>query len=378
MIHRLSRRHFFRACSIAVVGAGVGRVDTKLAEASTIVPEFRRGGMVYRRLGETDLHVSILAFGSHTDPDYKHKVGNRTVLNENGQARRDRQLAHALDLGVNMVDVYDSEGQREPVARLVRPQREKVLVSLCREYHQPQLVSDNIDKAAKLYGYVDLFRIAIYPGKGPHQLADQDLEDWDIIRKAKETGKVRAIGISTHDEGLMLSVLQELEGLDYVMFPYNFIHARADYSQFLPAAVGKGIGLIAIKPLAAGSIVTLDPRARPGSRPQNENVGLYESKFHPILPAVIAELTKSLDRLPDETLCQAALRFIYSRRFMTAAMPGLFEDYMVDENYQALTRYAELSQQEISALSAAKNLAEIQGLSWLPSTYRWLDERWRA
>ena len=60
------------------------------------------------------------------------------------------------------------------------------------------------------------------------------------------------IGISTHDERLMLNALQELGGLDYIMFPYNFIHARADYAEFLPAAVAKRVGLIAIKPLAAG------------------------------------------------------------------------------------------------------------------------------
>lgn len=176
----------------------------------------------------------------------------------------------------------------------------------------------------------------------------------------------------------MLTALQELEGLDYVMFPYNFIHARAGYSQFLPAATRKGIGLIAIKPLAAGSIVTMDLRARQGSKPENEQIELYESKFRPILPAVVAELTKSLDRLPDETLCQAALRFIYAQRFMTSVMPGMFDDYMVDENYQALTRYAQLSREEVSALSAAKNLAEMQGRRWLPPSYRWLDERWRA
>jgi aryl-alcohol dehydrogenase-like predicted oxidoreductase len=64
----------------------------------------------------------------------------------------------------------------------------------------------------------------------------------------------------------MLSAVRELEGIDYVMFPYNFIHARADYGQFLPEAARRGVGLIAIKPLAAGSIVKLDPRALGGRR----------------------------------------------------------------------------------------------------------------
>src|SRR5439155_23016825 len=132
------------------------------------------------------------------------------------------------------------------------------------------------------------------------------LEDWDVLRKAKQAGKVRAIGISTHSERMMTSALEELEGLDYVMFPYNFIHARADYSEFLPAAIKKGVGLIAIKPLAAGSIVKLDPRATPGSKPEGERVALYQAQDRPLLPAVVAELTRSLNRQPTETLCPAA------------------------------------------------------------------------
>lgn len=122
-------------------------------------------------------------------------------------------------------------------------------------------VGENIDRAAKLYGHVDLYRI--YIGEGTEVNA-KTLADWDVLRKAKEAGKVRSIGIATHNERLMLSALRELEGMDYVMFPYNFIHARADYMEFLPAAAAKGVGLIAIKPLAAGSIG--DSNARAGQR----------------------------------------------------------------------------------------------------------------
>ena len=57
------------------------------------------------------------------------------------------------------------------------------------------------------------------------------------LEQIKQTGKVRALGISTHSERTMLNALQQLEGLDYIMFPYNFIHARADYSEFLPKAI---------------------------------------------------------------------------------------------------------------------------------------------
>ncbi|HYM05492.1 MAG TPA: aldo/keto reductase [Terriglobales bacterium] len=344
------------------------------AESLPAVKQYRRSGMIYRQLGQTDLYVSLLAFGSHTDPRYKVKVADHNILNPEGQQRRDRLISRALDLGVNMIDTYESEGQWEPVARVVRGRRDKTLISVCRQF--PIFVGEDIDRAVKLYGHVDLYRI--YVG-GSDKLTDANLADWDMLRRAKEAGKVRAIGISTHSEPIMLDALRQLEGIDYLMFPYNFIHARADYSQFLPAAAKRGVGLIAIKPLAAGSIVKLDPGAKGnGTRPENAMVQLYQEKYRPLPPAVVAELTKTLDRLPGESLCQAALRFIYSRPFMTCAMPGMFEESTLTDNYAGLTRYLELSFDERAALNAAGQIAKATRRAWLPAHYRWLDERWHS
>ena len=373
MRDRCSRREFLWQSSSLALAAGLGTASPAVAERAEPVREFRRRGMLHRRLGHTDLYLSVLGFGSHTDPKFKRAAKNHSVLTEEGQKRRDRQLARAFDLGVNLVDTYESDGQWEPVARLVRPKREKVLVSICRQF--PVFVGEHVDQAAKLFGHVDLYRICVGDGSAT---TEEILEDWDVIRKAKRAGKVRSIGISTHSERMMASALAELEGLDYIMFPYNFIHARADYSEFLPAAIQKGVGLIAIKPLAAGSIVKLDPKARPGSKPENERVMLYQKQDRPLLPKVVAELTKSLNRLPDETLCQAAMRFVYSRPFMTCAMPGMFQDHELEDNYSALTRHLELQRAEIQALDAARQLARMSGASWLPPSYRWLDEQWRA
>ena len=373
MINSLSRRQFLQQASGVALAAGLGTAATGTAEPTRPVGEFRRRGMLYRRLGQTDLYVSMLSFGSHTDPKFKRVLKNHSVLTQEGQARRDRQLARAFDLGVNMVDTYESDGQWEPVARLVRPKRDKVLVSICRQL--PMFVGENIDRAARLYGHVDLYRICVGDGAAT---TNEILEDWDVLRKAKKAGKVRAIGISTHSESMMTSALKELEGLDYIMFPYNFIHAKADYSEFLPAAIKQGVGLIAIKPLAAGSIVKLDPKARPGSRPEQERVMLYQKQDRPLLPAVVAKLTRDLNQLPEETLCQAAMRFVYSRPFLTCAMPGMFQDHEVEDNYAALTRHLRLSKAEIKALDAASKLTQLRGPSWLPPSYRWLDNQWRA
>jgi aryl-alcohol dehydrogenase-like predicted oxidoreductase len=332
--------------------------------------EFRRGGMIYRPLGKTGMYVSLLAFGSHTDPAYKRQADFGNVLTEEGQARRDRLLEKAFDLGVNLVDVYENEGQWEPLARLVKSRRDKVLVSTVNNH--PEFIGKNIDRAARLFGHVDLYRTVCLVDAPDRRL----LENWDVLRKAKQAGKVRAIGVASHTERQMMVALGELDGLDYLFFPYNFIHAGADYSEFLPQAIERGLGLIAIKPLAAGSIANLDPRARRPAPPENPNFELYQSANRGILPAVVAELTKNLDRMGDETLCQAALRYVYSRPYLSCAIPGMFDEVYLEDNYAALGRYHELSREASAALGSARKLARALGRRWLRPAYSWLEEEW--
>jgi aryl-alcohol dehydrogenase-like predicted oxidoreductase len=289
------------------------------------------------------------------------------VLTEQGQARRDRIIARAFDMGVNLLDVYEEEGQWEPAARMVKGRRDKVLVSLATEnrYLDPE-------RAIKLFGHVDLYRLQTM------EMNAETLERWDYFRKAKEAGKIRAIGLASHDERFMTQALEELEGLDYLFFPYNFIHARGDYSRLLPLAIKKGIGLIAMKPLASGSIMQLDPKARPEAKPEFERLQLFGKRVRPILPAAVAELTKTLDRLPDETLCMAAMRFVYQQRFLSTAITGIFQEQLLEDNYRALTRFREKRAEEQAALSAAKRVAGLMDGEWLPERYRWLEEQWRA
>lgn len=350
----MTRRQFALACA-----------GTAFAAQPPKIIEYRRGGMTYRLLGRTDMYPSLLSFGSHTDPADRIKAPNGTVLTPAGQERRDRIITHAFDLGVNLLDVYASEGQWEPAARLVKGRRDKTLISLAHE-----VTSVDIDNACRLFGHVDLYRFAISDVDGA------TLGNWDVLRKAKEVGKIRAIGIATHIERIMLESLAQLEGIDYLFFPYNFIHARADYAGFLEQAQQRGVGLIAMKPLASGSIMQLDPLARPGAKPEFEKLQLWQTSNRPVLPAAVAELTKTLGRLPDETLCMAAMRFAYSRPFLATAIAGMFENRLLDDNYSALQRERQMTREEHAALGAARQVARLLQGQWLPDEYRWLEKQW--
>ena len=376
MNHKLcmTRRRFMQCAGAGLAAAMLPRTIIGAAPSAG-TGEFRRGGMVYRPLGKTGMNVSLLAFGSHTDRAYKLRGGIRNVLNAEGQARRDRQISLAMDRGVNLIDVYEHEGQWEPLARLLKPKRDKVLVA--GAYDNPEFIGQNIDRLARLYGgYIDLYRIRSETVTFDYKL----LEQWDVLRRAKEAGKIRAIGIACHLEGPMMTALQELEGLDYLMLPYNFIHAKADYGQFLPAATERNIGLIGMKALAAGSIVGLDPRLKSSTNPENPNFMLFNSApgSRAILPAAVAELAKNLKQLPDESLPQAAMRYVYSKPFLSTNMVGMTDEQFVEDNCAALARYDQLTREEQVALDSARRLTRLAGAGWLPENYQWLEEQWRA
>ncbi len=121
----ITRRRFMQCAGAGVAGTmlAAGARTPALAEtaAAPVAGEFRRGGMVYRPLGRTGMKLSIMCFGSHTDRAYNQPGGIRSVLSAEGQARRDRQISKALDLGINFLDVYEHMGQWEPLARLLKP-----------------------------------------------------------------------------------------------------------------------------------------------------------------------------------------------------------------------------------------------------------------
>jgi aryl-alcohol dehydrogenase-like predicted oxidoreductase len=367
----MTRRQFVQCAGVGLAASMLPW--SKLSAATTgATGEFRRGGMVYRPLGKTGMNVSLLAFGAH-----KERAGPSEQWQEGSplQERRDRRISKAIDLGINLFDVYGD--QFAPFAKLVKPKRDKVLIASLL-HNRTFVGQEAIDRVAKSFGgYIDLYRIRCETVDFDYDL----LEQWDVLRRAKEAGKIRAIGIVCHLEGPMMTALKELEGLDYLMLPYNFIHSKAGYAEFLPAAAKRDIGLIGIKPLAAGSIVRLDPRSKSGANPDNSDF----MRFSPspgsgeILPAAVAELTKALNQLPDETLPQAAMRYVYSRPFLSATVAGMFEDQFLTDNHAALSRYHDqLTREEHTTFDAARKLTSVAGTGWLPENYQWLEEQWRA
>lgn len=338
------------------------------------IREYFRGGMRYRRLGNTGIFVSALGFGAHTDYQLRVRGPGGPGLTKEYQRIRTRETDRAIDLGFNVVDVYDEARQWEPLAKLVNGKRHKVLVAT-KFNEGSRHIGEYIDRAARLFGHTDLGRYVIRDEKA---ITGEVIENWDLLRKARAAGKVRAIGIATHSPEVMKRSLAELEGLEFIFFPFNFIHAQAAYESWIAAAGRQGVGLVAMKPLASGSIVKLDPRTpRPNARRESNTLSLNLQRTQPLLQQAVAKLVEALDRAPDETLAQAALRFVLSQPFLSCALVGMFLPEELDENFEAYMSYARRPRPPSAAvLEATRRVALVSGRAWLPPHYRWLDDKW--
>ena len=62
---RVSRREWLRQGTGLALAAGIAGSSSLVEAGAEPIREYRRGGMLYRRLGKTDLFVSTLSFGSY-------------------------------------------------------------------------------------------------------------------------------------------------------------------------------------------------------------------------------------------------------------------------------------------------------------------------
>ena len=198
--------------------------------------------MQHHKLGQTGLEVSELGFG-----------GIPILRLEAGEA--ERILKHAQACGINFYDTANAyRDSEEKMGRAFAGMREKVIIAtktMCRDGKGAQA---QLEQSLRLLrtDYVDIYQF--------HQVAQESAWEaiiapggaLEVVKKAKEAGKIRYIGITSHSRPMAIKLIKT--GLfSTVQFPFNFIEeaARDDLHQ---EAKKFGLGILAMKPFAGGVI----------------------------------------------------------------------------------------------------------------------------
>jgi predicted aldo/keto reductase-like oxidoreductase len=244
MKYRSSRRNFLTAgVALPLTGATLWRETADRLAPSTAPGQH----LSYRVLGKTGLKVTTLAFGCMTTSDSS-------------------VIERAADFGINHFDtarVYQSGNNERMVGAALKKVRQKVIISSKSAGRTKQEALADLDTSLRELGtdYLDIWYLHNKNESG--QVTEDLLE---AQRLAKQNGKIRFAGVSTHfNMDKMLAYLAKLGQTDVALTTYNFsmrsVDASANTNRNAPktdmtaaiqAARKAGLGIVVMKVLAGG------------------------------------------------------------------------------------------------------------------------------
>jgi aryl-alcohol dehydrogenase-like predicted oxidoreductase len=222
--------------------------------------------MRYRRLGGTDIDVSVLSLGTLTFGGTSGALGLRAA-----DARR--ILDVALDAGVNLVDTADvySAGESESiVGEIVAGRRDRLLLatkvgfgsSLGAGSSRRHILA-SLDASLRRLGvdHIDLYQLHGWDGSVP--LA----ETLGALDEAVAAGKVRHIGCSNYSARQLYRTAvaaDETGGPRFVtqQIYYSLLNREAE-RELIPAALDLGMSTLVWGPQAGGLLTGKYRRGRP-------------------------------------------------------------------------------------------------------------------
>jgi predicted aldo/keto reductase-like oxidoreductase len=322
----VSRRWFIGGAATGVVSAGLDLTgyshavpSEAAADDGTAAPKIE-----YRVLGRTGLEIPLISFGvmnsdnpdllyrafdlglNHLDTAHGYLRGkSEQVIGEVVQQRGNRD---SISIATKMYFARDRERgifTNEASARAPAPTEESLF----------ELLETSLERLRT--DYVDILYL--------HSCYSPEMATYEPVMKAlvkaKEQGKARFIGVSTHrDEPNVIRATVDAGVYDVVLTAYNYLQDHKDeIGEAIAYAAGKGVGVVAMK-------------TQGGKRLQKEGVEINH---------------------------QAALKWVFANPHVCTAIPGMTTFEQMDSNVSIMA-HPELSEGEARELKLA---------SLLPGTY---------
>ena len=288
--------------------------------------------MRYRPFGATGLEVSEIGFGAW---GIGGDAGGAVAY---GPADRDvslRALEVALELGITFYDTSDFYGfghSEELLGEAFAAHRSEVVIASKggmladgRQDFSSDHIRRSIDASLKRLrtDYIDLYQLHSPP------LAAIDDRAMEVLRSLKDTGTVRAVGLSARSPEEAKAALERYE-FDCVQVNFNLLDQRAIRCGLFDVAEKRGVGVIVRTPLCFGFLTGRYSQSdafherdhrRGWSREQIERWAHAHALFAPLLESP-----------PGQTPAQFALRYCLSHACVSTAIPGMLTEAHVREN----------------------------------------------
>ncbi len=261
--------------------------------------------MEKRILGRTGWAVSVIGFGAIKLP----RVGMEECAG---------LLNRALDSGINFIDTADCYGDsEEKIGQVLKPRRKEFYLSTKVDERDAPGVRKKLERCLKRLRteWIDL--LLFHDVRGAEYERIFSTGGLAELEKARREGKISEIGISIHGSLAMMKQAIESGAFSVLMVAYSAMDEDRLTADLLPMAAAKGVGLIAMKPLAGGRLAQLPGR---GWDPRT---------------------------FKRESPAQIALRYVLSNAHINCAIPGMMAGKELEENVAVGRKPRLLSAEEI-------------------------------
>ena len=322
--------------------------------------------MKYRKLGNTNLDVSLIC------------LGTMTYGEQNTEAEGFEQMDYAVEKGINFFDTAElyaippkqkTYGKTEEIIGnwfQKRKNRKKIILATkiagpglkwirggWSQYSSKSIEEALNDSLKRLKtDYIDLYQLH-WPERNTNYFGDLDYEHntnekkWNsfdsilnVFKKLIDQGKIRYIGLSNEtpwgfSKFLQIANEKKLPRVVSVQNPYNLVNRSYEVGMS-EISIREHAGLLAYSPLAAGY---LTGKYRNKQMPKNSRMDLFYENY----PRYHNERTyKAVDeyfkiaKKNTVSLTQLSQAFVNSRDFVTSNIIGATTMSQLKENVESI------------------------------------------
>ncbi|WP_077622464.1 aldo/keto reductase [Sediminibacillus massiliensis] len=290
--------------------------------------------MKYRRLGKTDLNVSVVGVGTW-------QFGGDWGKDFN-QAEVDAILTRAKEVGINLIDTAECYGPDHLSESFIgdflsRDNREDWIIATKFGHHWHKKwshawsvddVRQQLDESLRSLqtDYIDLYQF--------HSGSDEDFDNdalWTMLDKQVQAGKIRNLGISIGSNQNIYQTEQATErNAKAIQVVYNRLDKAPEEAVF-PSCIEQDLGVLARVPLASGF---LSGKYKPGVqfsdkvRQRKEQAAVDEQLRR-------VEQIKQTEVPEDAEMAQWALGWCLQHPAVTCVIPGCKSPEQVEANAAA-------------------------------------------
>ena len=322
--------------------------------------------MKYKKLGDTDLKVSLICLGTMTWGE------------QNTQEEGFKQMDFALEKGVNFFDTAElyaippkakTYGRTEEIIGdwfKIKKNRKKIILASKiagpglkwirggGSQYSPKSIEEALHNSLKRLqtDYIDLYQLH-WPERNTNYFGDLDYEhdekekSWNsfesilnTLKKFIDQGKIRYIGLSNEtpwgfSKYLEIAKEKNLPKVVSVQNPYSLVNRTYEVGMS-EISIRERAGLLAYSPLAVGY---LTGKYRNKKIPKNSRLDLFYENYPRYHNERTYEAVDEYFKISEKykiSLSQLALAFVNSRDFVTSNIIGATTMEQLQENIDSI------------------------------------------